>query len=123
MENNNIIKHNWGYEIIWAKENNYGAKIIVFERPGKTDFIMHSKTQKSWFINNGTFIFNWIDPNNGNFHKKELGEGNVITASIMAPYSLECTSKYGSLAEVNNGYTENDDYIILKGEILNEISL
>jgi len=99
MENNNIIKHNWGYEIIWAKENNYGAKIIVFERPGKTDFIMHSKTQK------------------------ELGEGNVITASIMAPYSLECTSKYGSLAEVNNGYTENDDYIILKGEILNEISL
>ena len=38
MENNNVVKKDFGYELIWASNENYGAKIIVFEKPGKTDF-------------------------------------------------------------------------------------
>lgn len=115
MENNNsIIKQEWGYELIWFQNENYGSKIIVFEKPGKTDFVLHSKTEKSWFINKGCFNFRYIDPNTGEMFVKELTEGNVITASTMAPYSLECSSSNGSLTEVNNGLKENDNYIILK---------
>ena len=35
---NNVIKTDYGYVLEWTKHENYGGKILVFERQAKTDF-------------------------------------------------------------------------------------
>ena len=44
---NNVTKTDYGYALEWAKHDNYGGKILVFERAAKTDFAYSLKTEKS----------------------------------------------------------------------------
>lgn len=113
---NNIKKTDWGYEIVWANNEKYGAKIIVFECPNKTHFTFNQKSEKTWFVNNGSFIFRWIDTASGNIFQQEAGEGFVFTSKPLVPHAIECLSNGGSLSEVNNGDTGNDSYVVLTKE-------
>lgn len=112
--NNNIQKTEWGYEIIWAKNNNYGGKILVFEKSDKTDFVFCKSTERSWFVNTGKFVFRWIDTQNGNIYQQEATDGFVFCAKPLVPFAIECVSNGGSLSEVNNGEQDNDTFIVFK---------
>lgn len=118
MENSNVEKTNYGYNLIWHNAKNYGAKILVFEKPSNTDFVFHLATEKTWFVNSGVFIFKWIDTTSGNIFQQEFFEGNVFTAITTTPYSIECKSSSGSLSEVNTGFVEKDIFTVIKKEIL-----
>lgn len=107
-----ILKQEWGYEVIWAEQESYGGKILVFEKPDKTEFWFNRKTEKSWFVNNGSFIFRWIDTSTGQLFQQEANEGFVFTAKSLVPCAIECISP-GSISEANNGYYENDNFIVL----------
>jgi len=115
-QQDNIKKTDFGYEIIWSKNDEYGAKIVVFESPNKTNFSFHKETEKSWFVNGGQFIFRWIDTATGNIYQQEATDGYVFTAKPLVPYALECVSNGGSLSEVNNGHKENDTFVVLTKE-------
>ena len=99
----NIKKHDWGYEITWAKTEDYTGKVIVFEKPAKSDIVFHSNTNKSYFVNQGKFSIKWIDTKDGKVYENNLGEGGTTTVKKLVPYSIECGCATGSLAEVNNG--------------------
>lgn len=109
----NINKTDWGYELVWAKMPNYGAKILVFEKPGKTPFYFQLETEKSWFINEGVFLFRWIDKE-GKIFQTEVKEGAVLQCNTKTPYSLECTSPKGSVTESNSGFVQDDVYVVVK---------
>ena len=52
----------WGYEIVWASNEFYCGKILVFEKAGsKTAKLIHKEKKKSWFINAGRFKFTKFD--------------------------------------------------------------
>jgi hypothetical protein len=111
-ENKNVSTTDYGYEITWITQESYGGKILVFEKPFKTEFWFNNKTEKSWFVNNGSFVFRWIDTSNGQLFQQEAKEGFVFTAKPLVPCAIECTSP-GSLSEVNNGYFDNDKFIVI----------
>jgi len=113
QDKNNIQQTEFGYEIIWISEESYGGKILVFEKPSKTDFWFNKKTEKSWFVNNGHFVFRWIDTSNGQIFQQEAKEGFVFTAKPFVPCAIECVGP-GSLSEVNNGLHENDKHIVVQ---------
>jgi hypothetical protein len=115
-KNNNVIQTDFGYEIEWAKFDNYGAKIIVFSKKDKTPFWYNVKTEKTWFVNSGSFIFRWIDTSDGQIYQNNSQEGSVFTAKPLVPCSIECTSANGGLSETNNGHYENDKFIVIKKE-------
>ena len=53
-----VVKHEWGYELLWAPADTYSGKILVFEQiHAKTPVQMH-KTKKSDFPNH----FHWESP-------------------------------------------------------------
>lgn len=112
-KNDNVIQTDFGYEIEWAKFDNYGAKIIVFNKKDKTPFWYNVKTKKTWFVNSGSFIFRWIDTSNGQIFQQEAKEGFVFTAKPFVPCAIECVGP-GSLSEVNNGLHENDKHIVVQ---------
>ena len=112
----NVKKTDWGYEIIWSNNENYGAKILVFESASKTHFMFNQYAEKSWFVNGGQFIFRWMDTQNGNIYQQEAGDGFVFQSKPLVPYSIECVTNGGSLSEVNNGIKENDTFVVLTKE-------
>jgi|SRR6056300_301216 len=117
MKNNeNVVQTDFGYEIEWAKFETYGSKIIVFEKKDKTPFWYNVKTEKSWFVNAGKFIFRYIDTSDGQVYQQEANEGAVFTAGTLVPCSIECVSEGGSLTESNNGQHPNDKFIVIKKE-------
>jgi len=116
MNKEHVSQTDFGYELDWAKFENYGAKIIVFDKKAKTPFWFNIKTEKSWFVNSGNFIFRWIDTDDGQVYQQEASEGAVFTVKSHVPCSIECLSPNGSLSETNNGFYENDKFIVIKKE-------
>jgi hypothetical protein len=103
----------YGYDIIWANNKNYGSKIMIFNNETKTNFVFHQKTSKSWFINAGKFKIRWIDTKNGKIFEQIYEEGHVFDIESLKPYSVQCISKNGSISEVNNGIDVEDVYNVL----------
>ena len=58
------IDKDWGYEIVWASNQFYCGKILVFEKAGaETTVVIHKDRKKSWFINAGRFQIIFTDIN------------------------------------------------------------
>ena len=52
------IEKGWGYELIWATNEKYCGKIMVFEKVGsKFSLHFHKEKDESWFVNNGKFLW------------------------------------------------------------------
>ena len=50
------IDKGWGYEIVWANNDKYCGKLLIFENIGaKTSLVFHKEKRKSWFVNAGKF--------------------------------------------------------------------
>jgi hypothetical protein len=109
----NIVKTNWGLEITWADQDEYCAKILLFEKTlVKTPFIFHQTVKKTFFVNAGNFKFRWIDTANGKIYEKVLEEGSVYTVECLTPWSLESQIEGGSVMQVSNSNDKNDTHII-----------
>ena len=109
-------KTEWGYELVWASAENYGAKMLVFTHPGKTPFAFTKKQERTWFINSGNIKLRWIDTNKGQLYEAILNEGQTYHVPPHQPVSIEALSGETSVTEVNNGTFEDDKCVILKPE-------
>lgn len=115
MENTNVKKYAWGYELIWAKTEMYTGKILFFEHSDvKTDMVFHKETTKSWFVNNGTIKITWIDTDTGTVYEKEFSEGSTFTIAPLTPVELVALTPGSSITEVNNQKSETDIFIVAR---------
>lgn len=114
----NAKKHDWGYELIYANTKTHGGKLLVFEKSAKTDFVFSDTIERTWFVNNGKFIFRWIDTNHGDVYQQEATDGSVFSVGTLTPYNIECISSNGSLSESNSGELDRKQYVVLKQEVL-----
>ena len=56
------IDKGWGFELVFANNDKYCGKLLVFERAGaKTSLVFHKEKAKSWFVNAGKFKVKFID--------------------------------------------------------------
>ena len=56
------VDKGWGYELIWATNDLYCGKIMVFEKAGsKMSMHFHKEKDESWFVNQGSFKLRYID--------------------------------------------------------------
>lgn len=112
----NIKETSYGYDIAWANTENYCGKILVFNRPVKTDLAFEKTREKTWFINSGDFRIRWIDTNTGKLFEKHVKEGNVFHVAPLMPVSIESLTSDGSIAEVSTPQIENDKYCVIPAE-------
>lgn len=103
----NSIKTNFGYELYWAKTQDYGSKILVFENENNSiPLHFYQKLERTWFVNSGSFIIRWINTENGEIMEGELTEGKVFHIPPLMPVNIIAKTKNSSLTEVNNGIDE-----------------
>lgn len=121
---NGVVKKGWGYELIWATNDLYCGKIMVFERAGaKFSMHFHRKKDETWFVNSGKFKVRWIDTKTAILHEKELSEGDTWHNPPLQPHQLECMADNSSITEVSTADSVEDNYRVFPGDSQNiEIS-
>src|SRR6056297_954847 len=109
--NNNVIKTDYGYEIVWADTEWYCSKILVFEKANqKTSLHFHKKQDKSWFVNAGKFRVQWVDTTDGKSYATELPEGGTFHVPALMPVTLESLVDNSAMAETSNSNDTDDFY-------------
>lgn len=114
------IEKGWGYELIWASNDQYCGKIMVFEKVGsKFSMHFHKEKDESWFVNNGRFLLNYIDTNTAEFKSMELTEGMTWRNPPLLPHQLVCMEPGSSVTEVSTPDSVEDNYRIAPGDSQN----
>jgi len=111
------VQKGWGYEVIWATNENYCGKILCFNKPGnKTSLHFHKEKMKSWFVNSGQFKLRYIDITTTALKESVLKEGDTFNMSPLIPHQLESLSDNGMIFEVSTKDTVEDNYKIAPGD-------
>jgi mannose-6-phosphate isomerase-like protein (cupin superfamily) len=107
----------WGTEIVWASNDNYCAKLLVFKDSGsKTSVQFHKQQHKSWFVNEGTFIIRWIDTETGGAKELPFKQGEVMDIPPLRPYQIESLLPGSVLFETGSVELENDTFRLTPAE-------
>ena len=111
------VDKGWGYEIIWATNDKYCGKLMVFERPGaKFSMHFHKEKDETWFVNAGSFKLVWCDTKTATYHEKMLSEGDVWRNPPMMPHQLIAMQANSIIFEVSTPDSVEDNYRIIPGD-------
>ena len=109
-----IVK-GWGHELIIHNSEKYCGKLLVFKAGCKFSMHYHLLKQETWYVNKGTFIYRWIDTNQGTELSTQLTVGDVVTQYPGQPHQLEALED-GEIFEVSTQHFDSDSYRIWKGD-------
>lgn len=116
------VKKGWGYEIIWATNDKYCGKIMVFERVGaKFSMHFHKDKDETWFVNAGEFRLIWCDTKTAKHNEQILKEGDTWRNPPLMPHQLIAVRPNSIIIEVSTPDSVEDNYRIIPGDSQNEI--
>lgn len=111
------VDKGWGFELIWATNDKYCGKIMVFEKVGsKFSMHFHREKDETWFVNNGRFLLKWINTKDATLHEKELKEGDTWHNPPLQPHQLIALESGSSITEVSTADSVEDNYRIVRGD-------
>ena len=108
------VPKGWGHELIIVNNEEYCGKILVFIKGVKFSMHYHIKKQETWYVNEGKFIFKWIDTDTAQVHNDILEQGSVVTIPRGMPHQLEAIED-GEIFEISTQHFDTDSYRIEKG--------
>ena len=109
------IPKGWGKEIIICNHDLYCGKILVFKEGAKFSMHYHLIKDETWYVNEGEFLYRWIDTETAELHEKELKVGDTVRQRPGQPHQLECI-KRGEIFEISTKHFETDSYRVWKGD-------
>jgi len=113
------VDKTWGYEIIWASNDQYCGKILVFEKAGsKTAKLIHKEKKKSWFINAGRFKFTFVNVRTGEEQNVILEEGKTVDIAEMNPHYIESLTANSIIFETGTVDYEDDIFLLEPTDVL-----
>jgi hypothetical protein len=111
------IDKGWGFEIIFANNDHYCGKLLVFERAGaKTSLVFHKEKRKSWFVNAGKFKVKYIDVATGEVKEAVLEEGKTADFAELGPHQVEALVPNSIIFEVGTGDYIEDRFRLAPGD-------
>ncbi len=111
------IDKGWGFEIIFANNDRYCGKLLVFERVGaKTSLVFHKEKRKSWFVNAGKFKVTWIDVTSGEVKEAVLEEGKTADFAELGPHQVEALVANSIIFEVGTADYVEDRFRLAPGD-------
>ena len=111
------IDKGWGFELVFANNDKYCGKLLVFERAGaKTSLVFHKEKAKSWFVNAGKFKVKFIDVTNGEVKEAVLEEGQTADFGQLGPHQVESLVANSVIFEVGTGDYVEDRFRLAPGD-------
>lgn len=109
------IPKGWGHEIIFQNNELYCGKLLVFKAGFKFSMHYHMIKDESWYVQEGEFIYRWIDTEIGKLHESKLNVGDSVRQFPGMPHQLEALTD-GIIFEVSTQHFDDDSYRIWKGD-------
>ena len=110
-----IVTKTWGYEMWIHNDEEYCGKLLVFNKEGdKFSMHYHIKKKETWYVQSGSFIFNWLDVENGERLFTNLEEGDVIEIERGLPHQLEALEDGSTIFEVSTEHFDEDSYRVYR---------
>jgi hypothetical protein len=117
------IDKGWGFEIIFANNDHYCGKLLVFERAGaKTSLVFHKEKRKSWFVNAGKFKVKYIDVATGEVKEAVLEEGKTADFAELGPHQIEALAPNSIIFEVGTADYVEDRFRLAPGDSQTKVS-
>lgn len=111
------VDKGWGFEIVFANNDRYSGKLLVFERAGaKTSLVFHKEKAKSWFVNAGKFKITFIDVATGEVKQSELSEGQTADFGPLGPHQIEALVDNSIIFEVGSADYIEDRFRLAPGD-------
>ena len=111
------VDKGWGFEIIFANNDKYCGKLLVFERAGaKTSLVFHKEKRKSWFVNSGKFKVRYIDVSTGELKEAILEEGKTADFAELGPHQIESLAPNSMIFEVGTADYVEDRFRLAPGD-------
>jgi mannose-6-phosphate isomerase-like protein (cupin superfamily) len=111
------VDKGWGFEIVFANNDKYCGKLLIFEKAGsKTSLVFHKEKAKSWFINAGRFKVTFIDVATGEIKQSELSEGQTADFGPLGPHQIEALVDNSMIFEVGTADYIEDRFRLSPGD-------
>ena len=111
------IDKGWGFELVFANNDKYCGKLLIFERVGaKTSLVFHKEKAKSWFVNAGKFKVKFIDVATGEVKEAVLEEGQTADFGQLGPHQIESLVANSIIFEVGTGDYVEDRFRLAPGD-------
>jgi mannose-6-phosphate isomerase-like protein (cupin superfamily) len=118
------VDKGWGYEIVWANNDKYCGKLLIFEHAGaKTSLVFHKEKAKSWFVNAGKFKVSFIDVATGETKQAVLQEGQTADFGQLGPHQIEALEPNSIIFEVGTGDYVEDRFRLAPGDTQTKTSV
>jgi quercetin dioxygenase-like cupin family protein len=103
----------WGYELWIHNDPQYCGKLLVFTQKGN-HFSMHYHMIKNetWYVQKGSFQFDWIDTQLAKLQRTILNEGDVVYIEKGKPHQLTALNDDSIILEVSTEHFNSDSYRI-----------
>ena len=109
------IPKGWGSEIVFENNELYCGKLLVFKKGCKFSMHYHMIKDETWYVNEGEFIYRWIDTETSDLNERILKVGDTVRQYPGQPHQLEALTD-GVIFEVSTEHFDSDSYRIWKGD-------
>jgi mannose-6-phosphate isomerase-like protein (cupin superfamily) len=109
------IAKGWGHEIIFENNELYCGKLLVFKKGAKFSMHYHMIKDETWFVQEGEFIYRWIDTETAEVIEQLLIKGDSVRQYPGQPHQLEAVSD-GTIYEVSTTHYNTDSYRVWRGD-------
>ena len=113
------VPKGWGEELIIENNEMYCGKLLKFKKGCKFSMHYHLIKDETWYVNEGEFIYRWIDTETAETIEQKLKVGDIVRQRVGQPHQLIALTD-GVVFEVSTQHFDEDSYRVWKGDSQNE---
>ena len=111
------VDKGWGFELIWATNDLYCGKMMVFTKKGnKFSMHFHKEKDESWYVLKGRFTLHIMNTETADIETQVLNTGDTWRNEPMWPHQLVAMEDDCIIIEVSTPDSVEDNYRIGKGD-------
>jgi len=109
------VPKGWGHEIIFENNELYCGKLLCFKKGAKFSMHYHMIKDETWYVQEGSFLYRWIDTETAEVNEVELRVGASVRQRPGQPHQLEALED-GVVYEVSTEHFDSDSYRVWRGD-------
>ena len=109
------VEKKWGHELWIHNDNQYCGKLLVFKKGCKFSMHYHMIKDETWYVDEGSFIYRWIDTKTAEVIEQHLKVGDTVRQLPGQPHQLEALTD-GTVFEVSTQHFDSDSYRVWRGD-------
>ena len=109
------VEKGWGFELHIENNEDYCGKLLVFKEGSKFSMHYHVEKYETWFVQEGKFIFRWINPATAETVEDILNRGDIVTIYQGISHQLEALED-SVIFETSTQDKTEDSFRVWKGD-------